>query len=74
MNYAVAMGSGVMIYIPSFIKFGSAIHKLIWGIHRQTHGHTGSMVIAYANDGYSNLEILIFGHTVQCLEVVTRRG
>jgi hypothetical protein len=36
MKYAVEMGSGAMIYIPSFIKIGSAIQKLIGGIHRQT--------------------------------------
>jgi hypothetical protein len=37
------MGSGAMIYIPSFIKIGSGIEEL-WGggIHR----HTDSMVIA----------------------------
>jgi hypothetical protein len=46
MKYAVEMGSGAMIYIPSFIKYGSAIHKLIGGttqIHRHTwrsHKHT----------------------------------
>jgi hypothetical protein len=39
MKYAAEMGSGAMIYIPSFIKFGSAIQKLIRGIHR----HTDSM-------------------------------
>jgi hypothetical protein len=32
MNYAVKMGSGAMIFIPSFIKIGSAIQKLIRGI------------------------------------------
>jgi hypothetical protein len=31
MKYAVGMGSGVMIYIPSFIKIGSGIQKLIGG-------------------------------------------
>jgi hypothetical protein len=38
MEYAVEMGSGAMIYIPSFIKNGSGIHKLIEGrgIYRQT--------------------------------------
>jgi hypothetical protein len=41
MNYAVAMGSGAMIYIPSFIKIGSGIQKLLRGIHR----HTDSTVI-----------------------------
>jgi hypothetical protein len=30
------MGSGGMIYIPSFIKIGSVIQKLIKRIHTQT--------------------------------------
>jgi hypothetical protein len=42
MKYAVEMGSGAMIYIPSFIKTSSAIQKSIGGIHR----HTDNMVIA----------------------------
>jgi hypothetical protein len=42
MNYAVEMGSGAMIYIPSFIKTGLAIQKLTRGIHR----HTDSNVIS----------------------------
>jgi hypothetical protein len=29
MKYAVEMGSGAMIYIPSFIKIGSGFQKLI---------------------------------------------
>jgi hypothetical protein len=39
MKYAVEIGSGAMIYIPSFIKIGSAIEKLIGGIHRQHGDH-----------------------------------
>jgi hypothetical protein len=31
MKYAVEMGSSAMIYIPSFIKIGSGIQKLIRG-------------------------------------------
>jgi hypothetical protein len=31
MKYAVEMGSGVMIHIPSFIKNGSGIQKLMRG-------------------------------------------
>jgi hypothetical protein len=31
------MDSGAVMYIPSFIKTGPAIEKLMWGIHRQ-HG------------------------------------
>jgi hypothetical protein len=30
-NQAVEMGSGAVIYIPSFIKIGSGIQKLIGG-------------------------------------------
>jgi hypothetical protein len=36
------MGSGPVIYIPSFIKIGSGIQKVMWGIHR----HTDSKVIS----------------------------
>jgi hypothetical protein len=28
MKYAAEMGSGAMTYIPSFIKIGSAIHRI----------------------------------------------
>jgi hypothetical protein len=31
MEYAVEMGSGVMIYMPSFIKIGSGILKFLGG-------------------------------------------
>jgi hypothetical protein len=34
MKYAVEMGSSAMIYTPSFIKIGSAIQKLMGGIHK----------------------------------------
>jgi hypothetical protein len=30
-NYAVEMDSGAVIYVPSFIKIGSGIQKLIGG-------------------------------------------
>jgi hypothetical protein len=32
MKYAVEMGSGAMIYIPSPVKIGSGIRKMI-GVH-----------------------------------------
>jgi hypothetical protein len=46
MNYAVEMGSGAMIYeyIPSFIKIGSGIQKLLGGIHKQTHRQQGDLI------------------------------
>jgi hypothetical protein len=45
MKYAIWMGSGAMMYIPSFVKIGSDIKKLIGG-DSQTHRHTASMEIA----------------------------
>jgi hypothetical protein len=39
-NQAIEMGSGAVVYIPSFIKIGSGIQKLIGGIHRHTQTHT----------------------------------
>jgi hypothetical protein len=40
MKYAVEMGLGAVIYVPSFIKIGSGIQKLLIGIYRQTGTHT----------------------------------
>jgi hypothetical protein len=38
MKYAVEIGSSVMIYIPSFMKIGPDIQKLVvGGQHIQTH-------------------------------------
>jgi hypothetical protein len=39
MNYAVEMGSGAVICIPSFIKISSGVQKLIGGIHRHRQQH-----------------------------------
>jgi hypothetical protein len=44
MKYSVEMVSGAMIHIPSFIKSGSDIQKLIGGDSQ----HTDSMVISKA--------------------------
>jgi hypothetical protein len=43
MKYTTEMGSGVMIYIPSFIKIVSGIQELIRGI--QTHRQDGDDII-----------------------------
>jgi hypothetical protein len=51
MKYAAEMGSGAMIYIPSFIHIDSGIRKLIGGIHR----HTDSMVISQASFYFSKI-------------------
>jgi hypothetical protein len=36
MKYVVEIGLVAMICVPGFIKIGSAIQKLIEGIHRHT--------------------------------------
>jgi hypothetical protein len=41
MKYAVEIGSDVMIFIPSFIKIGSGIQKLMWWGHTQTYRQQG---------------------------------
>jgi hypothetical protein len=41
MKYAVEMGSGAMTYIPSFLKIGSGIQKLIGGY---TDTQTGELI------------------------------
>jgi hypothetical protein len=38
------MGSDGMIYIPSFLKIGSGVQKLIGGIHRHTHGQQRDLI------------------------------
>jgi hypothetical protein len=51
MKYAIEMGSRPMIYIPSFIKIGSGIRKLIGGdtqTHRQ-HGDFISLLLLFQN-------------------------
>jgi hypothetical protein len=39
MKYAVEIGSGAMIYIPSFIKIGLGIRKLM-GVGGDTQTHS----------------------------------
>jgi hypothetical protein len=44
MKYAIEMGSGSMIYKPSFIKIGSGIQTLIGGIYIQKHRQQGDRI------------------------------
>jgi hypothetical protein len=45
MKYAVEMGSGAMIYIPSFIKIGSGIQKfMVGGGYTHTHRQHGDRI------------------------------
>jgi hypothetical protein len=51
MKYAIEMGSGAMIYKPSFINIGSGIQKLIRSTHRQ-HGDCISLHLFFKNKEY----------------------
>jgi hypothetical protein len=55
MKYAVEGGSGVTIYIPSFIKIVSAIQKLIEGLNSHRGIHTDSMEFVQAYFGFSKI-------------------
>jgi hypothetical protein len=53
MKYAVEMGSGAMIYLPSYITVGSAIQKLIGATqtHRhKLHGDRISLLLFFQNN------------------------
>jgi hypothetical protein len=55
-KYSTEMGSDAVIYIPSFLKTGSGIQKLMGGgIHRQTpkqHGDFISLLSLLVNSYY----------------------
>jgi hypothetical protein len=59
MKYAVDMGSGAMISIPSFIKLGSGIEKLIGG-HTQTAWRLHTSIFIF----FKNKEIRLNGKAV----------
>jgi hypothetical protein len=46
-KYIVEMGSSGTIYVPSFIRTGSGIQKLIAGIHRHRDGKVISLAYFY---------------------------
>jgi hypothetical protein len=58
MRYAVEMGSGAMICIPSLIKIGSGIQKLIRG-DTQTHEQHGDLILLFFKSKESRLETLL---------------
>jgi hypothetical protein len=38
------MGSDAVIYVPSFIKIGSGVQKLVWGINTNKHGQQRDLI------------------------------
>jgi hypothetical protein len=43
------MGLGAMIYVPSFIKIGSGIQKLIWVDKHRQQGDLISLLLFFQN-------------------------
>jgi hypothetical protein len=56
MKYAVEMGSGAMIYVPSFIKIGLGIQKLVRGIH--THRQKEDRISLFQESRLTNEHLL----------------
>jgi hypothetical protein len=48
MKCAAEMGSGAMIYIPSFTKIGSDIRRLMEGGNSQTHRQHGQHISLFS--------------------------
>jgi hypothetical protein len=44
MKYSVVVGSGAVIFTPSFIKTGSDIRNLIGGIYNRTNRQLGDLI------------------------------
>jgi hypothetical protein len=57
------MGSGAIIYIPSFIKIGSDTQKPIGEI--RTHAHTGSQSVQSETEAVERESLLVEGWEAQ---------
>jgi hypothetical protein len=44
MKHTVKMGSGALVYIPSFIKIGSGLQTLLMGIHIPAHRQQSDLI------------------------------
>jgi hypothetical protein len=76
MRDAIEMGSGAMIYMPSFIKTDSGIQMLMWRIHKQ-HGDLISLLLFFQteesklkNKATAYIGINVFKHRTTRLEAV----
>jgi hypothetical protein len=71
MRYAVEMDSGAMIYVPSFMKIGSGIRKLMGGIHR--HKQQGYLISLFLFSAYYpyfvKIKVGLSDHHVVCVSV-----
>jgi hypothetical protein len=64
----VKMDSGALIYTSSCIKFGSAIQKLIAGIHIHTQRQQGDLLnLFFSQNKESKLKTLILPVVMCCV-------
>jgi hypothetical protein len=56
MKYIVEMGSVAMMYIPSFIKIGPGIQRLIGGIYKHTQDRDGISLFLFFRHKESRLK------------------
>jgi hypothetical protein len=61
-KFAVKMGTGVMMCIPSFVKIGSAIHKLIQGIHKHTEHDDHIRLLLFFQNMESRILLVFTSH------------
>jgi hypothetical protein len=61
MNYDVEIGLGSLIFIPSFINIGFAIHSYLWGVVTHTHTQQCNLLslLSFILKEKSNLTICI---------------
>jgi hypothetical protein len=74
MKYATEMGSDSMTYIPSFIKIGLDIQKLIGGIHAygQHSDNTSPLMLFFLNKG-SRIKICHFSDLPHLITTLWQR-
>jgi hypothetical protein len=78
MKYAVEMGSGTMLHIPSFIKIGSVIQKLMEGgelTDTQTHSQYGDLIsiLLFFRNKESRLKV-IYKIVMMCVFSIPKIG
>jgi hypothetical protein len=69
-NYAIETRSDAIIYIPSFIKIGSGIQKLLGEIHIQSDRHTHTHTHTHTEEGDLISLLLVFQNKESRLEKV----
>jgi hypothetical protein len=73
MKYAFEMVSDAMIHIPSFMKIGSVIRKLLWWIHIQTQVHKEQSALISLLFSFWNMKVGLCYLRAVCVFVYSHR-